>query len=166
MAHGITAIRIVCAVALLFCAPFSPTFYGLYVAAGLSDMLDGPIARRTHGASAFGAKLDTVADLVFVVVCLIKLLPTLDIPVWLSVWTAGIALVKGINLASGFVMQKRLVAVHSPMNRITGVLLFLLPLTLPIVELNHSAPLVCTAATFAALQEGHLIRTGNEKQTI
>ncbi|MBO5993267.1 MAG: hypothetical protein J6P76_03990, partial [Acidaminococcaceae bacterium] len=39
------------------------------------------------------------------------------------------------------------------------ILLFVLPLTVPIVALKYSAPLVCTAATFAAIQEGHYIRT-------
>ena len=127
-------------------------------------MIDGPTARRTRSVSKFGAKLDTVADLVFVAVCLIKLIPLLDIPLWLSVWIAIIVLIKGSNIASGYVRQKRFVAVHSAMNRITGILLFLLPLTLPIVELKYSTPLVCAAATFAAIQEGHFIRTGKEKR--
>ena len=48
------------------------------------------------------------------------------------------------------------------MNKVTGILLFLLPLTLPVVELKYSAPLVCTVATFAAIQEGHYIRTGRD----
>ena len=48
------------------------------------------------------------------------------------------------------------------MNKVTGILLFILPLTLPVVELKYSAPLVCALATFAAIQEGHYIRTGKE----
>ena len=163
-ANIITGTRILFSVALLFCPAFSPTFYILYGMAGLSDMIDGPTARRTRSVSEFGAKLDTVADLVFVAVCLIKLIPLLDIPLWLSVWIAIIVLIKGSNIASGYVRQKRFVAVHSAMNRITGILLFLLPLTLPIVELKYSTPLVCAAATFAAIQEGHFIRTGKEKR--
>ena len=42
------------------------------------------------------------------------------------------------------------------------ILLFVLPLTVPVVTLKYSAPLVCTAATFAAIQEGHYIRTGRD----
>ena len=48
------------------------------------------------------------------------------------------------------------------MNKVTGVLLFLLPLTIPAAPLKYAAVIVCTAATFAAIQEGHLIRTGRE----
>ena len=51
-------------------------------------------------------------------------------------------------------------AVHSAMNKATGVLLFLLPLTIYIVPLKYSAIVACTAATFAAIQEGQIIRTG------
>ena len=42
------------------------------------------------------------------------------------------------------------------------ILLFLLPL--PIVDLTYSAPLVCTVATFAAVQEGSFSRTGKENR--
>ena len=64
---------------------------------------------------------------------------------------------------SGYVMQKRFVALHTPMNKATGVLLFLLPLTLSLIELKYSAAPVCAVATFAAVQEGHFIRTGGTK---
>jgi len=101
---------------------------------------------------------------VFVVVCLIKLLPTLSIPAWLYGWIRFIALVKVVNIISGFAVQKRLVAVHSVMNKATGTLLFLLPLTIPAVPLKYSAIVVCAAAAFAAIQEGHFIRAEREWQ--
>ena len=44
-----------------------------------------------------------------------------------------------------------------------GILLFILPLTVPIVDLKYSAPFACAVATVAAVQEGHFIRTGKEK---
>jgi len=159
-ADAITAVRIVLSMALLFCTAFSPAFYTLYVVAGLTDMADGAVARRTGTASDFGARLDSAADFAFVAACLVKLLPELAIPAWLWVWTAVIALAKAVNLVSGYVMQRRLVALHTAMNKAAGALLFLLPLTLPFVALKYTAPVVCAVATFAAVQEGHLIRTG------
>ena len=160
MAHVITVIRILCSVALLFCQFPSPAFYFLYVAAGITDMIDGAVARKTNTVSEFGAKLDTAADFVFVAVCLIKLIPSLDIPKWLYVWIAVIALVKGINIVSGYVMRKEFVAAHSVMNKVTGILLFLLPLTLQALDFKYTGAAVCAVATFAAVQEGHYIRTG------
>ena len=164
MANIITIIRILCSIAILFCPVFSVAFYSLYITAGLSDMIDGWVARKTNTVSEFGSKLDTVADVIFVVVCLFKLLPVMAIPVWLYVWIGIIALIKVVNVVSGFVVQKQFVAVHSVMNKVTGVLLFLLPLTLSVVDLKYSAIVDCIIATFAAIQEGHFIRTKKSKE--
>ena len=162
MANTITFFRIAAGIALLFCPVFSPAFYVFYIAAGLSDMLDGFVARKTDTVSKLGARLDTMADFVFVVVCLIKLLPILRISAWLYAWIGIIALIKVVNIISGFAVQKKLVAVHSVMNKAAGALLFLLPLTIPVLSLKYSAIVVCAMVTFAAIQEGHFIRTGRE----
>ena len=162
MANTITFFRIAASIVLLFCPVFSPAFYVFYIAAGLSDMLDGFAARKTDTVSKLGARLDTIADFVLVVVCLIKLLPILSIPAWLYIWIGIIALIKVVNIVSGFTVQKRFVAVHSSMNKTTGALLSLLPLTIPVVPLKYFAIVVCAVATFAAIQEGHFIRTERE----
>ena len=160
MANAITIFRIADSIALLLCPVFSPAFYVFYIMAGVSDMLDGFVARKTNSSNRFGARLDTIADFVFVVICLIKLLPILSIPAWLYVWIGIIAFIKAVNIVSGFAVQKTFISVHSAMNKATGVLLFLLPLTIPVLPLKYSAIVVCAIATFAAIQEGHLIRTG------
>ena len=153
MANTITFFRIAAGIALLFCPVFSPAFYVFYIAAGLSDMLDGFVARKTDTVSKLGARLDTMADFVFVVVCLIKLLPILRIPAWLYAWIGIIALIKVVNIVSGFAVRKRFVVVHSVMNKATGALLFLLPLMIPAVPLKYSAIVVCVVATFAAFRQ-------------
>ena len=159
LANYITFFRILCSIVMLFFPAFSTAFYALYITAGVSDMIDGWVARRTLTTSELGAKLDTIADIVFVVVCLAKLLPVLNIPVWLWVWIGVIALIKIINVISGFIVQKRFISVHSTMNKVTGLLLFVFPLTLSLIDLKYSAAVVCIFATFAAIQEGHFIRT-------
>ena len=156
MANTITGLRIFVSAALLFCPVFSSIFNALYLIAGISDMTDGIVARKTNSVSEFGSRFDSIADNIFVAVCLIKLLPVMDIPVWLYVWTAIIALIKITNIISGYAIQKRYVAVHTVTNKVTGVLLFMLPLTLAIVPLNYSGISVCLVATFAAVQEGLL----------
>ncbi|MDD6798664.1 MAG: CDP-alcohol phosphatidyltransferase family protein [Clostridia bacterium] len=75
MANIITGCRILCSILLLFAPAFSPTFYILYLAAGFTDMIDGTIARKTNTANEFGSGLDTIADIIFVVICIIKVLP-------------------------------------------------------------------------------------------
>ena len=154
MANLITAIRILCSVALLFCAALSPWFYVLYITAGLSDMVDGWVARKTNTVSEFGSKLDTVADIIFVVACLVKLLPILHLPVWIYVWVGIIAGIKVFNIVYSYVVRKKFLADHSIMNKVTGALLFLLPLTLSVIDVKYSAAVVCAVATVAGIQEG------------
>ncbi len=163
VANIVTGLRFPFSAALLFCPVRSAAFWSFYLAAGLTDALDGFIARKTGTADARGARLDTAADLVFVAVCLIRLLPVMQLPRWLLIWSAVIALIKAVNVISGFVVQKRFVAAHTVMNKVTGALLFLLPLTLSFLKLKYSVPIVCAAATFAAVQEGHFIRTKRVK---
>ena len=158
IANIITGSRIVFSIALLFFPPLSSAFYVLYAVAGLTDMIDGTVARKTNTVSVLGAKLDTIADFVFVAVCLIELLPILDVPAWLWIWIAVIALIKIINIIFDVVTRKKLTSVHSVMNKITGALCFLLPLTLSFIDLKYSAIFVCAVATIAAIQEGHSIR--------
>ena len=136
MANIITGSRIVFSIALLFFPTFSPAFYVLYLAAGITDMIDGTVARKTGKASEFGARLDSIADIIFVFVCLIKLIPVISIPTWLYVWIGIVALIRIINIVSGFIMQKRFILLHTIMNKVTGLLLFVLPLAVPFVEIK------------------------------
>ena len=160
MANFITGIRILCSIALLFFPLFSPAFYILYATAGVSDITDGIVARKTGRVSDFGSKFDTAADFVMFAVCLIKITFALDIPIWLIIWTSAIALIKVFNIISGYVMRKELVTPHTLANKLTGIALFLLPFTLSVIDLKYSGTFVCALATFAAVREGHLIRTG------
>lgn len=162
MANLITAGRIFCSVAMLFCPVYFPAFYALYLIAGLSDMADGAVARKTNTANEFGSQLDTAADFIFVIVCLIKLLPVMDLPLWLWIWIAAIGVIKIGNMIYGFVVQKRFAAVHTMLNKVTGFLLFLLPLTLFVIEVTYSAAVLCAVASLAAIWEGHIIRTKNQ----
>ena len=164
MANIITCIRIICSMALLFFPVFSTTFYALYITAGVSDILDGAVARKTDTVSEFGSKLDTAADFILVVVCLIKLIPVIHIPTWLIIWMVVIAVIKVINLIFGYVTRKEIVVLHTAMNKVTGILLFVLPLTLKLIDLKYSGAIAGAVATFAAIQEGYMIRT--EKQSV
>lgn len=159
MANLITGIRIVCAIALLFCSALSPAFYTLYVVGGLTDVLDGWVARLTGTVSDFGAKWDTAADFVFAAAGLFKLIPLLTIPLWLYIWIGAIAGIKLFNMAYGYVVLRRFAAVHSVWNKATGALLFILPLTLSVIDLSRSAIPVCLVATLAAVDESRRIIT-------
>lgn len=161
MANFITSIRIICSVILLFVPSLSTWFYVLYIAAGLSDMLDGLVARRTKTTSQFGAMLDSIADVIFLIVCLFKILPCLHIELWL--WIAAIAALKLFNLASGIILYKKVIMPHTVANKITGLYLFLAPVLMLWVVFIHLAIILCAVAAFAAIEEGYsIIKTKNE----
>ena len=75
------------------------------------------------------------------------------IPVWLWIWIGVIAVIKLGNVAWGFIRTKKFVSPHTVLNKITGLLLFLLPLTISLVDLTHTLPIVCSVATLAAIYE-------------
>lgn len=162
MANIVTGSRILCSILMMFFPVFSAWFYILYLLCGLTDMVDGTIARKTNSDSRFGARLDSIADFVFIMASLVKLLPEIHVPGWLWIWIPVIAMIKIMNVISGFICRKRLIVEHTVMNKITGVLLFLLPMTLFFIELKYSAVVVCFVATFSAIQEGYFIRKGRE----
>ena len=164
IANILSGCRILGSILLLFFPAFSLVFYIIYLFCGFSDMIDGTIARKTNSTSEFGAKMDTVADLVFVAVSLIKLLSTIHIPVWLWIWGSAIAIIKIGNIIRGYVSKKQFISLHTIMNKVTGLLLFLLPLTLSFVELKYSSIAVCSIATFSAIQEAVYIAIGCESK--
>ena len=161
IANIITSCRILGSIGLLLSPVFSACFYGLYIFCGLTDMVDGTIARKTGAVSSFGARLDTVADFLFVIASFVKLVPVIQIPVWIWVWAAVIAVVKLVNLLWGFTQMKQMPSLHTIANKATGLCLFLLPLTMSCVDLRHTAPVACAIATIAAIQEGYYIATGH-----
>ena len=128
----ISVLRIAGSIGLLFCDVAGWLFWALYALCGISDMVDGWLARKLHAESKTGAVLDSVSDIVFVACCAIRLFPVLEIPVWLCIWAGVIVFIKMVNQVSALAVFKR----------------FCFP---PI-------SIVAALATFAAVQEGHFIR--------
>lgn len=152
----ISELRIAGSIGLLFCDVKGWPFWSLYVLCGLSDILDGWLARRLHAETEAGAILDSVADIVFVACCAIRLLPVLEIPAWLWIWAGAIVIIKMVNQISALFVCKRFCFLHTVANKLTGLLLFL---TIPAVFLSViPIAVVAAIATFAAVQEGHFIR--------
>ena len=162
IANIITGSRVAFSLLLLFIPLSSASFYTFYLFCGLTDMIDGVVARKTGAVSKFGARLDTFADFVFMFVCSIKILPLIHISAWLCVWIIIIALIKIFNIAFVFIHKKKLISIHSVLNKTTGFALFLLPLSLTFVETTYSVATICVLATIAAIQEVYFIAKGQD----
>jgi CDP-diacylglycerol--glycerol-3-phosphate 3-phosphatidyltransferase len=147
----ISVLRIAGSISLLFCDITGWPFWVLYALCGISDMVDGWLARNLHAETKAGAFMDSVADIIFVACCAIRLLPVLEIPTWLWIWAGVIVAIKIVNQISTLVIYKRLCFPHTWANKLTGLLLFL---TVPSMFWSMiPISIVAALATFAAVTE-------------
>ncbi|MBE5852782.1 MAG: CDP-alcohol phosphatidyltransferase family protein [Lachnospiraceae bacterium] len=159
LANVVTSLRIVGSILMMFAPVFSFWFGILYLFCGVTDMIDGSIARLTHTVSKSGERLDSVADAVFMIIAFIKLLPVIQLPKWLWIWIAIIGIIKIANIITGLVSKEKQIDLHTKWNKLTGLLLFLLPMTLAFIALEYSVIVVCSIATVSAVLEGYVIKT-------
>ena len=151
----ITTFRIVGSIGLLFMRPFSMPFFVLYTLCGISDVLDGFLARYLHVSSETGARLDSIADLLFYSVMLIYVIPYL----WfrLPYWFWGIvALVLGIRISAYGVAAVKyhcFASLHTYANKLTGLAVFLFPYLLIWVRTGLVCGGVCLISGISSLEE-------------
>lgn len=152
IANCITSLRIVGTFSLLFTESFSMPFYVIYTLCGVTDILDGFVARLTKSTSEFGAKLDSVADLFFYAIMIIKGFPTLweRLPLWVWYIALAAALIRIASYAIAAVKYKRFASLHTYMNKLTGIVIF----TVPYFVLFGGLTAVCTAVCIIALLAG------------
>ena len=155
--NAITLLRIAGSLSLLFCDVSGVVYLIIYVLCGISDIVDGWLARKLKCDTKTGALLDSLADICFVACCAWKLLPILELPQWLWLWAGIIVAIKIVNQLSALVMYGRCCFPHTTANKVTGFLLFLV---IPMIYWSIiPIAIVAAIATFAAIQEGHYIRT-------
>ena len=155
----LSASRIALCLPLLLVEEMTMPFWVLYVIAGKTDMLDGFLARRWDVESKFGARLDSLADFVFVLVVGYKLFPWLKMPATLWMMIGLIALVKILNAISSYVVKRKIEFLHTKANKLTGFLLFIGMMTVGQSYFIPVAWVIACIALFAAIQEGHFIRS-------
>lgn len=150
-ANVLTSMRIALSGGLLLLEPLGTAFCCLYVLAGLTDMLDGPIARKTGTDSRVGAVLDSAADLIFMAATCAKLLPVYwaQIPAWLLISAAFVLYLKMKNAIACFAMHKKLITMHTLLNRAVGILLFAFPFACMVIPIPVYGG-ICAAAAFVA----------------
>lgn len=153
IANGITTSRIFLALTLLFVRPLSLEFSLIYAACGISDMLDGYIARKTATTSQCGERLDSIADLVMVIIVIIRLYPMIRLPEAFYYWIIAIIAIRAASMIGVLVKHRTFGILHTYGNKATGLLLFLSPLLLGCIQLEALTFLVCLVGTVSAAEE-------------
>jgi CDP-diacylglycerol---glycerol-3-phosphate 3-phosphatidyltransferase len=145
--------RIIFSMSLIFVKPLSAVFYIIYIICGLSDVLDGFIARKTDNTSIFGAKLDSLADLIMVGVLLFVLYPSVNPDTQILLWVILISIIRLSSMVVALKKYKTFAMLHTYGNKITGIVLFIFPLLLPYFHARVLISIVCTVASISAVEE-------------
>lgn len=155
MPNCVTVLRIAGTICLLFTAPLGTAFLIIYTLTGLTDVLDGWIARKTGTASEFGARLDSIADLLFYAVMLIRLFPllwtTLPVQIWYSV--GGTVLLRLLSYAVAAVKYRKFASLHTYLNKLTGAAVFTVPYILSLPPAISLCWAICVLAALSSAEE-------------
>lgn len=155
IANAITCLRIVGTACLLFVKPFTLLFYVIYTLSGVSDLLDGLVARVTRTTSELGAKLDSAADLLFYAVMLLRVFPILleRLPMFIWYMVAVIIILRLMSYGVVAVKFKRFSSQHTYLNKLTGGGVFTVPYFLTCAWDWLACFGICVIAILAALEE-------------
>lgn len=118
-------------------------------------MTDGFAARKTHSESKRGAMLDSIADIIFLLAVVYKLLfAVLNITAaYVIVFAVVIAAVRIAAYIVGAVKFRRFVSLHTCLNKITGAALFLSVYFLFLPDINTIFTVVCIIAAISSIEE-------------
>lgn len=145
--------RIIFSLSLIFVKPLSVVFYVIYIICGLSDIIDGFIARKTRTTSIFGAKLDSAADMIMVGVLLLLFYPIINPAIEIIAWIILIAIIRLSSMVVALKKYKTFASIHTYGNKITGIILFLFPILFSYIHTIGLIYIICVIATISAIEE-------------
>jgi len=158
----LTAARIFLAFALILVSPLGAAFYIIYLLCGLTDFLDGFLARRYHLESEFGARLDAWADFIFIAALIFKLYPIVSPGTLILLWVAVIAVIRLSAALISYLRHGVFAFVHTYFNKLTGAVLLFYPLTLILTRSRIILFILCFIATLSAAEELLIALTSRE----
>jgi CDP-diacylglycerol--glycerol-3-phosphate 3-phosphatidyltransferase len=145
--------RIFFSLILIFVKPLSIAFYAIYIICGLSDIIDGFVARKTGTASNLGAKLDSMADLIMTGVLLLVLYSIINPATEVLIWIVLIGIVRLASMAVTLKKYKTYAVLHTYGNKVTGIVLFTFPMFLPYIHVTVLINIICVVASISAIEE-------------
>ena len=153
LANWLTGSRFLFAGLLVCAEPFSLFFWVMYLCGGISDFLDGLAARKLHQQSRAGAKLDSTADLLFLLCVGIAVVRSTVFPVWALIGTGVVALVRLAAYGIGYWKYRTFTALHTILNKAAGALLFAFPVLYGLLGMDAACGIVCSVAFVSAVEE-------------
>lgn len=149
----LSILRIMLSLILLVIKPFTLYFNVIYILTCISDFLDGYIARKTNTTTSFGAKLDSVADIAFISIIFIIMIPNVTLSSIMIKWIFIILLIRIVSLLIVIYKYSCFAILHTYANKASGLLLYVFPLLYKIININALISVICIIASLAAIEE-------------
>lgn len=126
-----------------------------YTLISLTEALDGWLARKTGTVSDFGAKLDSIADLLFYGAVLIRLLTALCQELPRKIWHAvtGILFMRMAAYCTAAIKYHCFASLYTWLNKLIGAAVFLLPYILTFSSSIAYCRVICALVFAASLEE-------------
>lgn len=116
-------------------------------------MLDGLLARRFGVQSDGGARLDSAADIAFLLTLTAALLRARQLVCWLLYAAGAVLLIRSVTYAAGFYKFRTFVSLYTTLNRAAGVVLVGYSVLAVLLGQGTAAWLAAAAAGLSALEE-------------
>lgn len=155
LANMISLSRIFFSILLLFFIGNRPVFFAIYLYCGLSDVLDGFVARKTHTQSVAGARLDSLADFVMfgVIVAVLFIWAEEALKTFYPLLIA-VLLVRSMNVVIALRKYRVFViGLHTWGNKLTGFLAYLSPILFLAWQPEKAILPIFIVAILSALEE-------------
>jgi len=124
--------------------------------------MDGFIARKTKTTSRLGEKLDTIADMVMTGVLLVVIYPIVNIETKIFIWIILIGFIRIASMVVIFKKYKTFAMLHSYGNKITGIVIYIFPILIPLIQTTVLMHIICLVATISAIEELIINRASKE----
>ena len=152
--NSLSILRIVLSLLILVAVQNKTLIFVIMLLCGLTDVLDGFIARRFNCQSQLGARLDSIGDLVFFLVLVLYFLVwRIDLIKENIVFLSAVTAVRLASLIVSRVKNRKAYALHTIANKITGVVVFTGILISFIIEKRVIIEIILTVALVSAVEE-------------
>ena len=174
--NGLSILRMLLCIGIIFSSIFVGAFsvltFIMFVVAGVSDMIDGPLARRIKdGRSELGATLDSIGDLLMISVSIAIFIPAMGLWGFIFILYIGAISFKVIvpSLIAGF-KYKEFISLHTYTFKALVVFMFSIPILFFILSglnieaelfLNIYSLVIIIAAYIFIIEEILIILTTN-----
>ena len=144
--------RIILSLSMLLFEPLTLEFFIVICLCGITDFLDGYLARKYNLVSEFGSHLDSLGDFAFIVSLVVSFLLYYELKPWMIAWIIILAAIRLLAMIIGYVRYKKFTSVHSYINKAAGFIVYFLPFMVLLLGFDLTFILFCALYTISGIE--------------